>query len=114
MLDRDFSMRVLRRPKHVSEEEIRGGNRPGDSEIIDKYLELDRRYTGAVQPHEDLKDDNVSGMQIASFHPNQSARSNLNNHSVVTFMLTNSTVCVPGDNEAASWRERLENRTFCD
>jgi competence protein ComEC len=107
--------RVLMRPRHLTETEIRAGNQSIDTPIIDKYLEIDRRYTGTVAATEDPSAESVSGMQIVSFTPSLCARGNLNNHSIVTFMrYANSTICLPGDNEAASWNELIKQSGFAD
>jgi hypothetical protein len=107
--------RVLRRPRHLSELEIRAGNLPGDSRVLDKYFEIDRRYSGPVPASNDPEAPlNNGGARITSFLSITPARSNLNNHSFVTFITyAGSTICLPGDNESPSWRELLENPHFC-
>jgi competence protein ComEC len=100
---------VLRRPRHLSVSDIRAGNQPGDVPVVDKYLELDARYTAPLSPGQDVGGaENSGGAQIVSFAPFACARSNLNNHSLVTFIrFASTTILVPGDNEAVSWRELL-------
>lgn len=104
---------VLRRPRHLREADIRAGNRPEDTEIVDKYLEIDRRYSEPIRDAENPESLVNAGMQLAFFHPRACATTNLNNHSIVTFLrYADSTVCLPGDNEAPSWRELLEQEGF--
>jgi hypothetical protein len=108
-----FSPLIVMRPRHLSEPEIRDGNRPGDRDVIDKYLEFDHRYVAQVQPGSDPGLEEVSGMRIVCFAPVSCARTNLNNHSLVTFLESAGfVVCLPGDNEAPSWRELLEIQDF--
>jgi competence protein ComEC len=52
-------------------------------------------------------------MDIVTYQPYTFSRTNLNNHSIVTFLrYANSTVCLPGDNEDPSWRELLADGSF--
>ncbi len=106
---------ILRRPRHLTEQEIRAGNKPGDSAVLDKYFEIDRRYNSPIGPEDDPESPaNNGGAAIMCFTPIKSSRSNLNNHSIVTFFTyANSTICLPGDNEGPSWRELLESPIFC-
>lgn len=111
----EMSPRVFVRPRHLSEQDIRAGNKPGDRAVLDRYFEIDRSYTDIVQAAENPNSAANSGMEIAFFSPMTTATSNLNNHSIVVFMRSaGSVVCLPGDNEAASWRELLANSNFCD
>jgi len=107
--------KVLKRPKHLSEDEIRTGNQLGDRSIIDRYMEIDRYYSEPVDPAGNPESSAVNGgVEITTFIPVAAARSNLNNHSIVTFIrYAGSTICLPGDNEAPSWRELLESPLFC-
>jgi beta-lactamase superfamily II metal-dependent hydrolase len=108
-----FNPRYLRRPRHLTEQDIRAGNRPGDSDIIDAYLRIDRQYTGTSDPATNPESAPLAGMDIVCFHPTESARTNLNNQSIVTFLRhAGSTICLPGDNEAPSWRELLKQESF--
>jgi hypothetical protein len=110
-----LSPRVLRRSiGHLSEAQIRGGNKPGDNLVLDKFFEIHRRYSGVVGPGANPEDPaNNGGATIACFDPVRSPAANLNNHSTVTFVENaGSVICLPGDNESASWMELLENLAF--
>ncbi len=111
-----LSPRVLLRPKHLSEGDIRGGNQGRGSTIIDKYLEINRRYNGTLAPGTSPLDrDNNGGVEFRWFTPKPSASSNLNNHSIVTVVTyVGCKIIVPGDNETSSWDELLARRDFRD
>lgn len=106
--------RVFMRPRHLNEGDIRGGNREEDEDIIEKYLEIDGRYTGGIVAGEDPFDaDNNGGALFESFIPLSCATSNLNNHSIVTVIsYADSKIIIPGDNEPASWNELLDQSVF--
>ena len=105
---------ILRRPRHLSEQEIRAGNQARDSAILDKYFEIDRRFTDPVAPLANPEAAHVNGgVDFAFFTALGCSRDNLNNHSIVTFAsYAGTTFCVPGDNEAPSWHELLQNQAF--
>jgi beta-lactamase superfamily II metal-dependent hydrolase len=109
-----LSPRVLRRPQHLAEADIRGGNREVDQPIIDQYLEINARYNAPVADNENpLIPPRSGGAYLRSFTPTGCNPNNLNNHSVVTVIeYARSKILVPGDNEAASWRELLERQDF--
>lgn len=109
-----LSPRVLYRPVHLTEDDIRKGNPSSDSEIIDKYLEINQRYSAPIEDENDpCLPDNNGGVSISSFTPSNCSRSNINNHSIVTIIeYLGLKVTIPGDNENASWDELLENRNF--
>lgn len=109
-----LSPRVLIRPRHLSEEDIRSGNRKQDKEVIDKYLEINKGYKAPVAPNESpFNSDNNGGVEIQIFTPTECATSNLNNHSIVAVMShARSKIVIPGDNEPASWDELLEKQDF--
>jgi competence protein ComEC len=110
--------RAILRPKHLSEEDIRAGNRRDGEEKrkIDKYLEISRAYTVPTPPGGKVQaPENNGGMTMRHFHPRKCARSNLNNHSIVTVLgYAGSKIIIPGDNENASWSELLEDDDFVD
>lgn len=108
------SPRVLSRPKHLTEKEIWDGNRNADRELIERYLELNRRYNRRISDDENpALAENNGGVDIKTFIPTECGRSNLNNHSIVTVITyAGAKIVVPGDNEAASWHELLEMDEF--
>lgn len=114
----EFGLEVLRRPRHLTEQEIRAGNRSGDSEHIDKYLALDSRFIHSTKDASGVDKSpflpaNNGGVSMDCFYPKSCATSNLNNHSLVTVMKFGSLkVLIPGDNESPSWKELLLDQTF--
>ncbi len=105
--------KTLSRPKHLTEEEIRAGNKEPDK-IIDKYLEISKGYTNPVAPSNDpLLAENNGGAQIQDFTPSSCGTSNLNNHSIVTVIsYAQSKMIIPGDNEPPFWDELLKRTDF--
>ena len=104
-------------PKHLTEEDIRGGNSKASEEgeaKIRKYIEIRGRYSGTLTPQEDIRlPANNGGISIQSFVPTQSSVGNLNNHSVVTVLeYSGVKILMPGDNESASWEELLGQPSF--
>jgi beta-lactamase superfamily II metal-dependent hydrolase len=105
---------VLQRPRHLSPADVLAESHPGDDAVLDRYLELDALYVAPVDAANDLAPaENYGGAEILTFSPTGCGRSNLNNHSIVTFVrYASSTILVPGDNEAVSWRELLATSGF--
>ncbi len=106
--------RCLSRPKHLSEADIRGGNQAKDRPIINKYLEINERYSGKFGPGDDPLDaENNDGATFQTFTPTSPPTSNLNNHSMVTVIsYAGSKILISGDNEGASWKELLGRADF--
>lgn len=109
-----LSPRVLRRPKHLTEEEIRKGNPQSDREYVEKYLEINQRYNTPVADSENpFRETNNGGVKFDFFTPKDCSRSNLNNHSIVTVIShATSKIVITGDNECASWNELLNDEAF--
>lgn len=105
---------TLYRPGHLTERDIRGDNPAGANPKIDAYLSVNNRYTTPIEKASDpFAPGNNGGTSVQIFVPNQSPTSNLNNHSIVTIVShAGSKIMIPGDNEAASWRELLGRRDF--
>ena len=108
---------TLLTPKHLTEDDIRGGNpKPNqDAEAkIQKYLEIRHRYSNPVGPQDDVDlPQNNGGVSIQTFIPRQSSTGNLNNHSVVTALQYSGVkILIPGDNESPSWEEVLGQQQF--
>jgi beta-lactamase superfamily II metal-dependent hydrolase len=111
-----LSPRVLLRPKHLTEDQIRQGNKANDDAHIEKYLDINQRYNQEVsEPNKVWLPSNNGGVVIKSFLPTSCGDSNLNNHSIVmVFEYAESKIIIPGDNEPPSWKELLENKAFCN
>src|SRR5690606_38399794 len=108
-----MSPRVLQRPAHLTPDEVRQGNRGKDQAYDEKYLSICARYNEPLAQGEDPADATNSGMTIGSFTPVSCSRDKLNDHSIVTFLqYAHSTICLPGDNERASWLELLRDDDF--
>ena len=113
----DLSPKVLVRPGHLTEDAIWGGNRnasPVNKEIIEKYIEVNRRYSQSIGPGQDPSHPaNNGGVSLEFFYPSQCPTNNVNNHSVVTVMTyAGVKFLLPGDNEALSWSELLRDSSF--
>ena len=106
--------KVLWRPGHLSETDVRQGNQSRDRAVIDKYLEINGRYTEPVSPDTDpFVPNNNGGVTIQTFVSSSCARSNLNNHSLVTIISYGGVkMIIPGDNEKPSWNDLLEREDF--
>lgn len=109
-----LSPRCLWRPNHLTEEDVRKANRDGNKTIIDKYLEINKRYTRPIADNENpLKAENNGGVNVKMFVPKNCAKSNINNHSIVTVISHESVkMLIPGDNEPACWNELLADDAF--
>ena len=112
-----LSPKTLTRPKHVNENDIRGGNPSLNQDAEDKikkYLDVAQKYSSPVGPQEDISDpQNNGGVSIKTFVPCEASKSNLNNHSVVTVLeYCGVKILVPGDNESPSWQELLGRSDF--
>lgn len=110
----NLSPKVLYRPRHLTEEEIRKGNIASDKQYVDKYIEIDNRYNNPIPEDENpFYPKNNGDVKFQLFTPSNLSRSNLNNHSIVTVIShASSKVIIPGDNENASWNELLEDVEF--
>jgi beta-lactamase superfamily II metal-dependent hydrolase len=106
--------RVLHRPKHLSEEDIRKGNQSTDKDIIDKYLEIDNRYSASVEESNNpLLAINNGGVEFRFFTTKSCATSNLNNHCLVSVIsYEGNKIIFPGDIEPPAWNELLEKDVF--
>lgn len=109
-----LSPRVLWRPKHLSEEDIRKANRTDDRTVIDQYLKIHNLFSDPVRTEENpFLPENNGGAEFVAFAPKTSSTSNINNHSMVVVVNhASSKMLIPGDNEPASWDELLANKDF--
>lgn len=110
----DLKPSWLWRPKHLTEKDIRASNSSGNELIIDKYIEINNRFSGAKSlDASPFKSANNGGVEFNVFVPKACSTSNLNNHSMVTVIsCADSKILIPGDNEPPSWNELLENPSF--
>ena len=109
--------RILTRPRHLTADDVSSGHNiaePEAVEIFEKYAEIDGRYTVSLQAIDNPSiATNNGGVSISSFHPTQSPKTNLNNHSIVTVIEYQGVkILSPGDNEPPSWEELLANGSF--
>lgn len=109
-----FKTGILHTTFHLTEDDIRKGNRQGDASIIDEYLSIKGACTFPCSPvHELSNPNNYGGVIFQVFAPNQYTSGNLNNHSlVVVVSYANLKMVIPGDNEAPSWKSLLERPDF--
>jgi beta-lactamase superfamily II metal-dependent hydrolase len=110
----NLSPGFLRRPEHLSEQEVRDGNRSIDKTAVDKYLDICRKYTSYTSANQSpFVSANNGGVEFKHFQPEICNRSNINNHSIVTVIsYAQSKMIIPGDNEPASWNELLKKGSF--
>lgn len=109
-----LSPKVLNRPKHLTEEDIRKANPDSDNDIINKYLEINDRYSVPLnESNNPGLPENNGGVSFKHYTPKECGRSNINNHSVVTIIeYLGVKILIPGDNESPSWDELLNNDGF--
>jgi beta-lactamase superfamily II metal-dependent hydrolase len=112
----ELSPRVFTRPQHLDEASIRAGNQVKDREVIDKYLEINRRYNQPVQASDNpFIPVNNGGVQISRFFPRECSTKNLNNHSVACVVsYAGCKMVIPGDNEQPSWDELLKDQSLVE
>jgi beta-lactamase superfamily II metal-dependent hydrolase len=105
---------ILWTPRHLTDDEIRAGNRAGDITLVDQYLLVRQSYTGAVTPNLDATIAANTGQAYCQFFiPVGCSRQNLNNHSlVVVISYCGMKIVIPGDNETPSWNELMKNFMF--
>lgn len=113
-----LSPRVLYRPRHLSPNDIRSGNRAEDGEIMNQYICIDANYRKALvdslgKSIDPFDSRNNGGVVWQIFKTPGCNTSNLNNHSLVSVIsYAASKIIIPGDNEAASWKILLEDPAF--
>lgn len=114
MFDLNLKPKVLTCPKGIDPDLINRSNQPEYSEIIDRYLGLDRTYTGTVPEREDPSNYNNNGrVNIRNFSQTEEGTSNLNNYSIVSVIeYANEKILIPGDIESAGWEVLMGRRDF--
>lgn len=112
----ELNPKTILRPKHLSEGQIREGNKKEDSELLDQYFRVVASYTGTPVPGSasDLNAvDQWGGVKISRFITSACSDGNLNNHGfVIVFEYAGSRIIIPGDNEPASWKELMKDNEF--
>ena len=105
---------VLYTPRHLSDDEIRAGNRNGDITLVERYLLVRQAYTSPVLFDQDATlSANNGEVSFQVFIPTQCSRQNLNNHSLVLVLsYFGMKIVIPGDNESPSWNELMHNAHF--
>lgn len=108
--------KILTRPKHLTKEDIKKANPSKDQHKVEKYLDINQRYSVPVEDYENPGiAENNGGVTINTFVPSKCETSNINNHSIVVLIeYLGVKILVPGDNEAVSWKELLERKDFLD
>ncbi len=109
-----FQLTTFERPRWLTEEEVRAGNRPQDADKLARYFDFNRRYDAQV-PQSDLLQipQNWGNVRFKTFSTPSASRANLNNHSLVTLVeYEGLKALIPGDNESESWRLLLEQDDF--
>lgn len=109
-----FDVRVMTRPMHLTRSDIMSGIRDVDRKKYECYWSLHQRFVWPITPWDDVTQvANFGGLRVQTFAPWTCARSNINNHSVVTvFEEAGVKVVVPGDNETCSFDELLKRLDF--
>ena len=110
-----FDVRAMSRPVHLERSDIMNGIRNVDQPKYERYWDLNRHFVWPITPQDDATiRANFGGLRVQMFAPRTCARSNLNNHSIVTvFEEAGVKVVVPGDNEGCSFDELLARLDFC-
>jgi beta-lactamase superfamily II metal-dependent hydrolase len=101
-------------PRHLTDDEIRAGNRAGDMRLVDQYLSVRRAYTLPLAPNQDTTNTANTGLAYCQFFTSVGcSRNELNNHSLVLVIsYCGMKIVIPGDNEAPSWNELMRNLVF--
>ncbi len=116
-----FNLHSFYRPCHLTKSDVVAGNtRNGklpDEESVERYCRLCTQFPPIYAS--DSRIANVGrwswrdGMDFEVFQPNRLSVTNLNNHSLVTFVSFNGVkIMLPGDCEKAAWNELLDNHEF--
>ena len=114
MFDLDLKPEFLCRPEGIDPEKIKGGNQSEYSEIIKRYLKLDRIYNGLLYEGQDPSNSNNNGgVSIRHFRQTEKGTSNLNNYSIVSVIeYANEKILIPGDIESAGWEVLMGRSDF--
>ena len=110
-----FDVRAMTRPMLLKRTDIMNGVRDVDRPKFEYYWWLHQHFVEPIPSWDDAtKGANFGGLRVQTFAPTTCARSNINNHSIVTvFEEAAVKVVVPGDNETCSFTELLQMPDFC-
>jgi len=110
-----FDLRTLMIPSHLMQDDFMNNIRNEDLPKFEYYLRLQQSFTGRdLRWGDPIQRVNFSGLLVQFFAPSTCSRSNINNHSIVTvFEESTVKIVIPGDNEACSFNELLNNPAFC-
>ena len=98
------------RPAHIASNDIYSQNR--DAYLVSDYIQLASSFRDSIGNSGYVTWD-IGGVHLDVFRPHGCAISNLNNHSLVTFISYNGIkVLIPGDCEKPAWNELLESTSF--
>ena len=99
-------------PKGIDRDLIRNGNKSKDKSVIDSCFNWLDSYNQPVAAGKEMTNQTEWGCSIQWFFPVYDGP-NLNNYSIVTVIShAGSTIVIPGDNEAPSWKSLLEQPRF--
>lgn len=98
------------RPAHLDYGDIYNGN--NNKELVNEYWKLNASFKDYIGSNSYITWD-IGGTHLDIFRPHAFSASNLNNHSLVTFISYNGIkVLIPGDCEKPAWNELLESTSF--
>lgn len=98
------------RPAHLDYGDIYNGN--NNKELVNEYWKLNASFKDYIGSNSYITWD-IGGAHLDIFRPHAFSASNLNNHSLVTFISYNGIkVLIPGDCEKPAWNELLESTSF--
>ena len=111
-----FDIDKITTPAHLDYRDVMTGIREADREKFERYWDLQQQSNGPIGYWDTMMSqmqETSSSLHVHTFVPRSCGRSNLNNHSVVTvFEQAGIKIVVPGDNEACSFEELLQDCAF--
>jgi competence protein ComEC len=114
----ELNPKTLLRPGHLTEKQIRDGNRKQDSEILDEYLRILGTYSADVlagSASDSSAPAHWGGVKMSHFITPTCGDGNLNNHGIVFILeYAEGKIIIPGDNEPASWKELIKDKRFIE
>ncbi len=108
---------VLSRPQQITRKNFDWKEiKEQDRDIFEEYFNLSEKYSQSVNPlNGPISENNLGGVNIKTFIPQNCPIENLNNQSIVTILTySGSKILIPGDNELISWKELLSREDFLE